>query len=295
LNYLVTIIISAGGTPENMLRTCLKSIERHKNEVSFKILVVAPTHQSNLPDKVCRDMGVEFMSFDADIDGSSGSSVHATVLDESIRHIDTPYILTLDSDCFPMSSGWIDRLMKGIDGGASIVGIAHPYAPPQGDMSQTGMEYRIRSQLCFDTPHVACMLMSLSTLKKTGVGFSAGDDTGLGIVARAKSMEMQIGTMMPTACALPGDEFNREMCMIYDNCIYHHGGGSREFQDKGKFGDEWKSIRERVVNEGADFLINTPVYKYKFDNEEEVADKMVVRIIRGMQIYLQDNDRVFGD
>jgi hypothetical protein len=289
----VTIIISAGGASEEMLKTCFKAIERHKGEKSFDVLAVAPIHQApeNIIElkKYCND----FILFNASSDDMSGSAVHAEVLTKAINEVETPYFLTLDVDCFPMSDDWLDRLMRGIENGASIVGIAHPYAPPPEEMAKTGMEYRIRSQLCFDTPHVACMLMSKDIYKRIGLDFSAGDDTGLGIVQRAKSMELQIGTMMPTACALPGDEFNRDMCIIYDNCIYHHGGGSRESQDKGEFGEEWQAIRERIVNEGADFLIDEPVYKYKFDNEEEVADKMVKGLLRGMQIYLQNNDKVF--
>jgi hypothetical protein len=289
----VTIIVSAGGSSEQMIKTCLKSIERHKGETEFHVLAIAPIHQApdNLIElkKYCND----FILFNASEDDMSGSAVHAEVLNKAIDEVETPYFLTLDADCFPMSSDWLDRLMRAIDNGSDIVGIAHPYAPPSEDMSKTGMEYRVRSQLCFDTPHVACMLMSKDTYKRIGLDFSAGDDTGLGIVARAKSMELQIGTMMPTASPYPSDEFNRDMCIIYDNCIYHHGGGSREIQDKGEFGEEWKSIRERIVNEGADFLKDESVYEYKFDNEEEVADRMVRGILRGMQIYLQNNDKVF--
>jgi hypothetical protein len=275
-----------------MLKTCLKAIQRHNGETSFEVLVACPSHQA--PDlSECNKYCNDFILFDATEDNLSGSAIHAEVLSKAVNKVTTPYFLTLDADCFPMSSDWLDRLMRGIEKGVSIVGIAHPYAPPPDSMAKTGMEYRIRSQLCFDTPHVACMLMSKDTYKRIGFDFSAGDDTGLGIVARAKNMELQIGTMMPTACALPGDEFNRDMCIIYDNCIYHHGGGSREEQDKGKFEEQWNLVRERIIKEGADFLINEPVYNYKFDNEEEVADRMVKGILRGMQIYLQNNDKVF--
>jgi hypothetical protein len=289
---LVTVLISAGGASERMLRTCIEAIERHKCETQFHIVVACPASQSEIPAKVCQDMGHELMSFNVEDDGMSGSKIHAEVLDIAVNHVKTPYLLTLDADCFPMSAGWLDRLMKSMTK-VSIAGIAHPYAPPPQDMSETGMEYRVRSQLCYDTPHVACMLIRIPMLKKIGMSFGDGDDTGLGIVARAKSMELQIGTIMPTACALPGDEFNRDMCIVYDNCIYHHGGGSREVQDKGEFDKQWKPVRDRVVKEGADFLIDGPVYEYKFDKEEEVADKMVSGILRGMRIYLEDNDKVF--
>jgi len=288
-----TILISAGGASEKMLRTCLKAIERHKEgETTFKILVIFPAHQSDIPWKVCEDLGIDCMFHSVDEDELSGSRVHAEMLDIAMKDINTPYVLTLDADCFPMSAGWLDRLHMGLSKGAAIVGIAHPYASAPESMPKTGIEYRVRSQLCYDTPHVACMLMALSWYKRMDTPFLGGDDTGLGIISRARSMELTIGTIMPTACALPGDEFNRSMCVIYDNCIYHHGGGSREEQDKGEFDEQWESVRDRVVNEGADFLIDEPVYEYKFDNEEKVADEMAAGILRGMRLFLQDNDKV---
>jgi hypothetical protein len=289
---LVSILISAGGTSERMLRTCLEAIERHECETPYEIIVVAPVSQSEVAEKVCRDLELDWLFFDTKEDEMSGSRIHAEALDRAMPHVDTPYVLTLDADCFPMSAGWLDRLMRGIEI-AGVVGIAHPYAPAPESMEKFGMEYRIRSQLCYDTPHVACMLISRDTLKRTGVGFADGDDTGLAIPARVRAMEMQVATIMPTACALPGGEFDRDMCVVYDDCIYHHGGGTREVQDKGTPTAEWDTVRKRIVNEGADFLIGGPVYKYKFDNEEEVADRMASRIIKGMQIYLQNNDRIF--
>lgn len=300
MSELVTVVVSAGGASEQMLRTCLGALERHKGVTPFKVEVVVPRSQEEPVKKVCCERLQEWMDFDVDVDSLSGSRVHAEVLDRTVHYISTPFLLTLDADCFPIADDWLDALMAIMDAGASVTGILHPYGPPPMTMSASTIEYRIRSQLCWCNTHVACQLVGLDTLRRLGVGFSDGDDTGLAIPMKAHEMGMKVEGLMPTGCAMVDQDWqemesNRECCLLFGDKVYHHGGGSREVQDKGSPLAAWNPVRRQVLDGGgAEFLLRDP-YRYSFSHEEEVAEEMVSRIMQGMQIYLQTHDRAFKE
>lgn len=298
---MVTIIVSAGGASEQMLRTCLRSLDKYENETSFKILLAAPLHQSEIASKVAKEMRLDMFSSKEREDDISGSRIHASVLDKAVQTIETPYLLTLDADCFPMVDGWLDWMMGEIKGGAAVTGISQPYVPPPKDLKETTLEYRIRSQLCWSNTHVACQLVGMETLKRLGVGFSDGDDTGLAIPSEARKAGMTVTSLKLTSCAWPegespmDPEFNRSYCLIYQDMIYHHGGGSRENQGQDLWYVSWDKVRKRVVDEGTEFLSKTDTYSYQNDREEDVADHMAKGVLRGMSFYLQTNDRLFEE
>jgi len=302
MNELVTIVVSAGGASERMLRTCLCGLARHPNKVGSKIVVVAPQYQGAVIEVVCEPFGIECRLFSVDEDNMSGSRLHAKVLDLMVPLIDTPMMLTLDVDCFPMRDGWLDELVRmKKEENAGTAGILQPYAPPSEDMAKTGIEYRIRSQFSHENTHVACQLISMDTLSRLGVGFSDGDDTNFGIVKAVHDAGMSIVGWKPTKCGVPypalDAEFNRERCVVFgDNWVYHHGGGCRENQGRGVVSDSYRHVQEKVLEVGgAEFLIDDPAwtYEYQFDKEEEVADAMVRSLLRGMAIHLQTNQSVF--
>ena len=310
MSELVTIVVSAGGASGEMLSLCLDSIERHSKdeETTYNVLVVAPSHQSMIPFAVAKAKGVQTRFVDVEDTDLAGSALHGHVLDAVVPHIDTPYLLTLDADCFPLSNAWLDDLMYMIqDEGASIAGILHPYIPPDDDMPKTGIEYRIRSQLCWNNTHVACQLIGMDTLKRLGVGYSDGDDTGFAITKAAHEAGMKVTGYMPSSCACTGNaanelETNREYCVVYGGCMYHHGGGSREEQDRGTPASEWSSVRAEIIEKGAEFLLQPGgSWHYLFDPgfpvsreiEEPIADAMARRIMGGMMVHLQNNDGLF--
>lgn len=299
MSTLVTIVVSAGGASERMLRACLCSLERHRGATEYKILVVAPWHQCGVPQKVSEDLGVQFHGVNARVDNLSGSRIHAATLDNCLYKVRTPYLLTLDADCFPVVDDWLDVMMSDIEAGAKVTGILHPWCPPPEELKSQTMEWRIRSQLCSNNTHVACQLVGLDTLKRLGVGFGDGDDTGLAIPVQARNAGMKVTGLKLSGCAYSteadGLEFNREHCLIFGDKVYHHGGGCREEQGKGSPSDIWRLVRKRVLDEGgAEFILEDP-YRYEFNNEEEVAAAMIEKILGGMQIYLLNHDRVFEE
>jgi hypothetical protein len=303
MSELVTIVVSGGGASEKMLTTCLEALGRHRGETHSTTLVVAPSHQMAESWAVTQKMGIPFRSFGVGQDRLSGSRTHASVLDQVVPHVETPYMLTLDADCFPVADDWLDELMDMIGEGAAVAGILHPYAPPMG-MSRCSIEYRIRSQLCNLNTHVACQLVGVETLTRRlrGIGFSDGDDTGLAIPVQARKMGMRVRGLPLTGCAKVDHDWqemesNRECCLMFGDKVYHHGGGSREVQDKGSPLAAWNDVRKRVLEEGAEFLLKEDgaLFRYEFLHEEEVAEQMVSRIMRGMRIYLETHDRAFKE
>jgi hypothetical protein len=86
-----------------------------------------------------------------------------------------------------------------------------------------------------------------------------------------------------TRCALPRDgsdpEFNRYVCLVFGDKVYHHGGFTRVAVggDKQVLEEGYGWVKDDVIkNCGAKFLLRDDMsYKFKFDREEEVsADKM---------------------
>lgn len=294
---LVTIVIAAGGAPKEVIETCLLALNRHKGIVNYEVMLVAQSDQAEIPMEVAKEHGVKFMGFITKEDNLSGSRAHASLLDRSIPLIETPFVMTLDVDCFPIADGWLEDLMRMLHDGADVVGILHPYQPPQEELSES-FEKRIRTQLCWDNTHVACQLLSVDTLRRLGVKFSDGDDTGLAIPNEARKYGMKVTGFMPTACPNIGDaEINRDTCVIFGDKVYHHGGASREAMGKGQWSDEWKEVRDNVIKRrGAEWLLQVgedELYRYKFDREQEVSDKLVSGMLNGMYGYLQENDKLF--
>jgi len=296
----VTVVVSAGGASERMLRACLCSLERHRGKTEFDVLVVCPAHQSSVTSLVTSQMGIKGWAVVIDTpDHLSGSRMHAMVLDAALRTVKTPYMLTLDADCFPVTDDWLDVLMEEIDDGAAVTGILHPYGPPPEDLGKETLEFRIRSQLCWNNTHVACQLISMNVLKKLGVTFSHGDDTGLAIPKAAREAGLKVTGLKVTGCARPTEdvdlEYNREHCLIFGDRIYHHGGGAREEQDRGSPSDVWRLVRKQVLDEGGAEFVLKDMYRFKFDHEETIASQMANRIMRGMRIYLETHDRALEE
>jgi len=212
--------------------------------------------------------------------------IHGKMLDEAFKtvnlsNLDSEFILTMDSDCFPVADGWLEDLEKMLDKGARLAGILHPWAPPSKKMNVQSLEFRIRSQHCYETTHVACQMLRTKDLEDLNVPFAGGDDTGLLIPLEAKKRGWKIDGFKLTRCAFPRDdsdpEFNRYSCLIFGDKIYHHGGFTRIFvsDDKPELGKSYDWVMPEIISQrSADFLLEKS-YKFLFDREEDVAkDKM---------------------
>ena len=224
---------------------------------------------------------------------------HGCMLDYVAAKVETDYILTLDSDCLPVHDGWIEELvnimdddhaLKGYRPGSRIAtaGILHPWGPPP-DMKKSKLEYRVRSQHCWETTHVACQLIRTEMVKSCaldGIGYTTGDDTGLGMVKHLKGLGMRCIGYKPTRCPKPevefDAEFNRYTCIVFGDAVVHIGGFSRTTAkgDEDVFKRAFGYAPMRIIEEGgAEFLLNEEdSYEFTLDREEEVAAEKMQRL-----------------
>lgn len=296
---MTTVLIAyAAGTSE-MLDVCLSSIERHDAGADYSVKVVTDDRGYVEALEVAGqhdDVGV----FGYNIGSmKNGSMMHGTLLDMAIKDVDSEYVLSLDSDCFPVAPDWL-KTLHSLAEGSVISGILWPWIPPPPEMDEMAMEYRIRKNHCWDNTSVICQLIKKSFIFDNKLKYVDGDDTGFAVVRKAHMMGMPVVGLMPTRCALPsGDlnpEMNRHICMVFGDMIYHQGGSSRRAQgasiDPSGY---YVSARERVFSEkGAEWILKEEnSHKYRFDDEEEVAQFKMRAMFDEMRRYLQTNDRLF--
>ena len=211
--------------------------------------------------------------------------IHGTMLDNFLASnmVTTEFFLTMDSDCFPVADGWLEDLEGMLDKGAKVAGIRHPWAPPSEDMDHCRIEWRVRSQHCWNNTHVACQMLRYADLKELGVKYAGGDDTGLLVPLMAGKRGWKIDGFKVSRCAKPRDtsdpEFNRYVCLIFGDKVYHHGGFTRvaTMGDKPMLAEAYGWVSGSILeHRGSEFMLSDEYsYKFKLDREEEVAkDKM---------------------
>jgi len=286
-NHITIVTCYKAGT-SSMLEACLASIERHTDDVKHTVVVQTKMGEADVNDGIWELQNrYSFFLREIVVPPSNASKAHGFMLDSFIPEcVAAEYVLTLDSDCFPVADGWLSSLIDLLKEGVAIAGILHPWAPPPADMKKTKIEWRVRSQHCWQNTHVACQLIRTEDVEKLGKKYNEGDDTGLAIVTEAKKRGWTVDGFMPTRCAKPiigkiDPEFNRYVCMIYGDAVYHHGGFSRVTGgDEPVFKDDFGWVTERVIKErGAEFLLDdVNCYRFKFDKEEEVAAEKMQRL-----------------
>jgi hypothetical protein len=212
--------------------------------------------------------------------------VHGAMLDAFLDlNLASTFFMTMDSDCFPVADDWLDVLFKKMDDGARVVGILHPWAPPSEEMAHGRIEWRVRSQHCSNNTHVACQMLRTDDLKDLAVNYRDGDDTGLLIPNKARSLGWKVDGFHVTRCAKPqgssDPEFNRHTTLVFGDKVYHHGAFTRNeiVGDKQYMVEEYKWVLDELKKRrGADFLLSDEFsHQFKFDREEAVAaDKMKI-------------------
>ena len=281
----VTIVICYRAGTAELLKTCVRAIRRH-TVAPCRIQVATVDADEPLRELALAE---QFSIHEyADEKGHVSSKVHGWLLDQHIpKAIETAFLLTLDSDCFPVDGGWLSDLLAMLKSGARLSGILHPWAPPPVDMAKHLIEWRVRSQHCWQMTHVACQLIRLDDLLTLGKRFSDGDDTGLALPLEAKRRGWKIDGFKVTRCPRAetqyfDPEFNRYIGLIYGDKVYHQGGGTRtsvcgeEDMLERTFG--WVKGMVQVEG-GAEFLLESEMcYPFEFDREEQVAAEKMQRL-----------------
>lgn len=289
MSQVVIVCCYRSGT-QKMLETCASAIVRHTTDVDYNFLIVTRDAKAKELDDII-DMFPDGRASMFKPRVKEGPRVHGEMLDATVEMLllrrKSPFLLTLDSDCFPVADRWLSglfwELAMPMTGAA---GILHPWAPPPSDMLKTKIEWRVRSQHCWLSTHVACQLVSIPMLNYLGAKYAVGDDTGLDVVKRIKEIGWRCTGYGPTRCPRSrtsfNPEFNRYVGVIYGNAVYHHGGftrtavgGDSALMEK-SFGWAMKKVLKK---KGAEWLLDDSVsYKYALDREEEVAAEKMQRL-----------------
>ena len=230
----------------------------------------------------------EVVEVDVGDDPVSTSRVHGVMLDSYVPgKVGTELVATMDSDCFPVADGWASGLEAMLDAGAGLAGILHPWGPPPKDMKRTKLEWRVRSQHCWERTHVACQMARTADLEGLGARFAQGDDTGLMVTRAAAERGWRTAGYMATRCPKPAvgkvdPEFNRYAALVYGDKVFHLGGFTRVAAcgDEPVFEADFGWARDRVLKEkGAEFLLDDALsYRFRFDREEQVAAEKMQRL-----------------
>lgn len=293
MNPRTTIAVCYRAGTKDMLKVWLLSVVKYTSNPVNIFIVTADFSSSIEALDVC---GLETKEgFLIDVvqvtpDASMKPRIHGAMLDLFLaKHRDdikSEFFMTMDSDCFPVASGWLEGLEGMMDNGARIAGILHPWGPPPADMSHTKLEWRVRIQHCWTSTHVACQMIRLADLKELNVTYAKGDDTGMLIPLEANKRGWKIDGYKISRGPKPRDdsdpEFNRYVCLIFGDKVYHHGGFTRITTDGSKptlveaYG--WV-LSEILSNKGAEFLLcDDSSYQFKLDREEEVAADKISRL-----------------
>jgi hypothetical protein len=192
------------------IRLCLKQLERYSGESEYQILV---WDNSFLPEHL------EILEATPRVSVFSESEKrkdvrHGRALDRLLHEVpeDTEYVVTLDTDSFPIRDGWLENLTGRLDRGAWIAGVWRDEMAP-----------RIPPYV-----HPSCLAARRETLLELGVEF-----------ARKPGVHrVDVGQNITNAVVSAGGRLSRLrrsnarnmhflMGGVYADLVYHHGAGNR--------------------------------------------------------------------
>jgi len=294
---MVTILMTYKSGPVRMLEVAVSALMRYKSGYPFELKIVTDVSDLRAEAEVPLRYWTPFQINPA----KSGSGQHGRLLDAAVKHVDTEYFLTLDSDCFPVADGWLKDLVDMQGENISASGILWPWVPAPETVQLNTMEARIRGYHCSKNTHPACQLIRTQMFKEHGWKFADpdGDDTNHGFMKKAAEAGMVTKGWMPTRCPFPDEpfdpEFNRHECLVFGDKVYHHVGATTELNKDVSSLHVFTKARERVYNEsGAEWLLEPgQSHRYKMDREEEVAQFKMRMMYKAMEEYLKTRDSLF--
>jgi hypothetical protein len=307
---MVTILMVYKAGTSRIMNVTFKSLERHNAGYPYRMHLIVDSKDPEGYKEAVQFIGripvvVSIGSYDVGIPGSS-SGQHGRLLDAAIKDVTTDYVMTMDSDCFPIADDWMKKLIDPMLANTQIIssGIAWPWIPPPETVQKDSLEYRIRSQQCLENTHPACQIIRADVFKKNGWKFadSEGDDTNFGFLKKARIMGYKVVGLVPTRGPLPDDpkeldpEFNRHESIIFGDLIYHHVGASRECTGELKKTGIFQISRDRVYNElGAEWMLQAGnAHVFVKDREEEVAQFKMKMMYDQIVTHLQTHDGIFN-
>lgn len=204
----VTILIAYYRTPD-LIETCLKNIRQHSSSLLRRVIVI----DNASGDGVGKTLGggiVDWMELPLNCG-------HGQALDYGSRHVETKYLVSLDSDAWPVADNWLEELVGALDGGATVAGVYHH-----------------RGYI-----HPSCLAIATKTFRRYRLSFEphlperAGEDDRLGrdrwdvgerisMVVRARG-----GNLRKLRADRPQDPDRKMLGATYGGLVFHLWYGTR--------------------------------------------------------------------
>jgi hypothetical protein len=191
------------------IELCLEQLARYTTESAYEVLVWDNSFLAEHLEVLESDPRVTVFA-----DRESGGDVrHGRALDRLLAELPagTDYVVTLDTDAFPIRSGWLENLLGRLEEGAFLAGIWRDEMAP-----------RVSGYV-----HPSCLAARRDMLAELGVEF-----------ARKGSQTVDVGQRFTDAVLATGGRISRLrrsnarnlhflMGGVYADLVYHHGAGSR--------------------------------------------------------------------
>lgn len=204
---------------------CLRQIARHSENRDYEVLVFDNSHLERHRELMSQHRHVRVLppSWISHIgriaNRGPGSRIgrlvelaHPRALDYLVSKTSSEfdYIVTLDTDSFPVHDSWLDVLIDACEGGAALTGVY------RDEMAPT-----IRPFV-----HVSGLCVRRRDLRALDVSFARkrGQDIGQNITEELRRQGRVIAPLQRSNDV----NFHFLMGGIYGDVIYHHGAGSRK-------------------------------------------------------------------
>jgi hypothetical protein len=198
------------------LELCLRQLRRYTAAGAYRLYV----WNNNTGDSVIGELvrGEPDAVFMQCPPGLGLSHVHADPLQrlyETARDDGAHYIVTLDSDAFPIAPGWLEELTRAVDQGSVMAGIWRDELQP------------------FIRPYVhpSCLCTTVAFLESAGLRLdyidsdqpSGPEDTLSCLTRYAETAGLRCHKLRRSNQR----QVHRLMGGVYGELVYHHGAGSR--------------------------------------------------------------------
>jgi hypothetical protein len=186
---------------------CLTQIERHSRSSDYEVLVWDNTWMPEHRDLIERHDRVR--RFQARDEGRELR--HGQSLDRLVKKVrpGTEFVITLDTDSFPVRDGWIENLTARLDDEVLVAGVWRDEMAPRKPAFI----------------HPSCLAVRRSTLTDLGVGFAIGE--GNDVAQTVTTAVLERGKRVSRLRRSNVWEPHFLMGAVYGDLIYHQGAGSR--------------------------------------------------------------------
>ena len=151
MKHEVTACIVHYNTPE-WLKVSLRRLVRHTAE-GLRIIVV----DNNSPTAARRQAADTCKLYNAELIPLTARVKHGAALDIAVKKVNTPWMLSLDSDAFPIRHGWLRKLLDRATDRSAVIGASAGTAHDENPFG--------------NFVHPCLCMVSMNFLKRTGVKF----------------------------------------------------------------------------------------------------------------------------